>query len=208
MSELQNRAFLDQNGAAVHRFALDMANLGFAVFTEKLLAMLDSEVWQEFQDGLGAYHFLQGEYDYFLSQQGVTREYVMHGVADVRAKARLEEAMDERRTGTPDYRRRLTDVRTANPTRPGRPIVPFGFSLQEAKVLHEEGSVRVAKGRPPLGQSVRVFRNTGGLTTVSPSRRRPVVERLTRSAVRLPDEEFATLLNALAGEQQRRLSLG
>ena len=38
------------------------------------------------------------------------------------ATDKLEAAMDERRTGEPGYRRRITEVRFSNPQRPGRPI--------------------------------------------------------------------------------------
>lgn len=52
----------------------------------------------------------------------------MKGVQDIKAKARLEAAMDERRTGEDGYRRHILDARNANPQRPGRPIVPFGLN--------------------------------------------------------------------------------
>lgn len=196
--------FFDDHGRVVHRFAVEMANLGLAVVGQNLTAMLDSEAWMEFRDGLGAYRFLPGEFDYFLSQQGIDREYVMHGVADVTVKAKLEEYMDERRTGDPAYRRRLADARRENPARPGRPIVPFGYSASEARYLHEEGEIDTPRARLALGTAPRRYRVTNGESTVVPSRARPLVERLMRSAVRLPDDELAQLIDALQAEQSNR----
>lgn len=97
------QSFADLNGRQVHQFASQMSNLGFARMTDVLLSMLESGVWREFGDGQGDFRFLPGEYDYFLSQQGVDRKHVMRGVRDLDAKARLEAAMDERRTGEDGY---------------------------------------------------------------------------------------------------------
>lgn len=117
---------LDLHGKQVHAFATQVANLGFAKMADELLAMLDSGAWLEFKDGLGVYRFLPGEFDYFLSQQGVSREDVINGVRDLDVKARLDEHMNERRTGEDGYRRRVESVRRSNPSRPGRTIAPFG----------------------------------------------------------------------------------
>lgn len=116
--------FLDTHGRAVHPFSLDMANLGTARLGRELVAMLESGAWRTFKDGLGNYQFLPGEFDYFLSQQGVDRDHVMQGVRDVAMKARLEEAMDERRTGDEEYRRPLELARKVNPQRPDGPSGP------------------------------------------------------------------------------------
>jgi hypothetical protein len=196
--------FLDTHGRAVHRFALDMANLGTTRLADALTAMLESGSWREFKDGLGAYRFLPGEFDYFLSQQGVDRDQVMLGVRDVALKANLEAAMDERRTGTDEYRRRLEEVRKANPKRPGRPIVPYGYSEREAKVLVEEGRLPQTGHRPPLGPAARRFIVTGGKTSVAAAKQAPLVERLGRSAKRLSDEELEQLIATLRGELRQR----
>src|SRR5437879_6803374 len=95
--------FLDINGREVYSFASQVANLGFAHFTDLLIAMFKSGSWRKFQDGLGTYEFLPGEFDYFLTQQGVNRDDVMNGVRDIETKAQLEAAMDERRTGQQGY---------------------------------------------------------------------------------------------------------
>jgi len=198
--------FLDEHGRVVHRFALDMANIGLSVVADRLVSMVESEVWREFSDGLGQYRFLPGEFDYFLTQQGIERDHVMHGVTDVVVKAKLEEFMDERRTGDANYRRRVADVRRENPSRPGRPIMPFGYTTAEAKLLHEEGVVSSLRSRLALGTATRQFRSTDGATTVVPSRQRPLVERLARSADRLPDQELESLIRQLEEIWKRRRS--
>lgn len=199
-------SFADLNARQVRQFASQMANLGFARMTEALLSMLDSGIWREFTDGLGTYRFLPGEYDYFLTQQGVAREHVMKGVQDLDAKARLEAAMDERKTGEEGYRRRLAEAREQNPQRPGRPIEPFGVTESERKALVSE---RVAAGntrRPALGSRVRQFSATGGRTTQRPSEQAPVPRwmQLRNSAERLSDADLAELVDALKAEQRRR----
>lgn len=204
----ETREFTDINGRAVHAFANEMANLGFARMTEKLLGMLDSGTWRHFKDGLSTYEFLPGEFDYFLTQWGVQREHVMRGVQDIDAKAKLESHMDERRTGEEGYRRRLTEVREANPQRPGNPIVPFGYTHAEAKTLVKDGAHGVrGPQRPALGGRVRRYVNTGH-TTKSASDGLPAVERLRRSAVRLDDQDLAALVDALKEEQRRRRRSG
>jgi hypothetical protein len=172
--------------------------------TDLLLLMVGSSSWRRFSDGLGRYEFLPGEFDYFLSQQGVNREDVMKGVRDIAAKARLEQAMDERRTGEEDYRRRLADARAANPQRPGRPIAPFGLTKAEAKAqVNGEGST-APPHHPALGSSVRRYTNTGGQTTRKPSESLPPVERLRRAAFRLDDDDLSDLVETLKIELKRR----
>jgi hypothetical protein len=201
-----NRAqdFLDVNGREVHSFASRMANLGFAQLTDLLIAMFTSGSWRHFQDGLGTYQFLPGEFDYFLTQQGVSRDDVMNGVRDVETKAKLEAAMDERRTGEPGYRRRIAEIRTANPQRPGRPILPFGYPQSEANYLFSEGTLPKSGPRPPLGSAVRRWVRTGGVTTRAPSQQRTPLERARHLALRLNDDALAELVTALKQEQRRR----
>lgn len=198
-------SFADLNGRQVRQFASQMANLGFARMTEALLSMLDSGIWREFVDGLGTYRFLPGEYDYFLTQQGVARDHVMDGVRDIDAKARIEAAMDERKTGEEGYRRRLTEARDSNPQRPGRAIEPFGFSTSEAKALVEGTGRQPPEHRQALGEAVRRFTNTGGRTSIRPSREHvPRWMQLRNSAERLSDADLDELLTALKAERRRR----
>ncbi|MGL5827114.1 MAG: hypothetical protein ACRCYU_20205, partial [Nocardioides sp.] len=127
--------FTDRNADQVHDFALAMGNLGLSRMADLLVAMLESGAWREFRDGTGTYRFLPGEFDYFLTQQGVARDQLLHGIRDIHTKARIEEAMDERRTGETDYRRTIAEVRDRVPVRPGRPIEPFGYTKAESRHL-------------------------------------------------------------------------
>ncbi|HZD70367.1 MAG TPA: hypothetical protein VFA45_16150 [Actinomycetes bacterium] len=198
------QSLLDLNGRQVHAFASEMANVGYAKMADLLGAMLESGAWRSFQDGLGHYEFLDGEFDYFLTQQGVRREDVINGVRDIEAKARLEAHMDERKTGEGGYRRRITEVRATVPQRPGRPIEPFGVTKAEAKALLNGRAGSARPTRPALGTTVRRWTLTGGKTTRKPSDLLPQVERLRRSAVRLSDEDLEALLEGLKQEQRRR----
>jgi hypothetical protein len=195
--------FTDSAGQQVHSFALEMGNLGLSRVSDLLVSMFQSGLWRHFRDGTGEYNFLPGEFDYFLTQQGVTRDLVMHGVRDVKVKAELEEAMDERRTGESGYRRRLGEVRSALPERPGNPIEPFGYTKSEAKYASSADGRKVG-AREPLGRAPRQYRVTGGETTRRPNERAGTFERLQRSVMRLDDEELAQLATAVTQELTRR----
>lgn len=166
--------------------------------------MLQSGAWHNFKDGVGTYVFLPGEFDYFLSQWGVSREDVMNGVRDLDVKALLEQHMDERRTGEEGYRRRITEVRAVVPQRPGRPIEPFGYSKGEAKALVDGPADAVRNDRPALGRAVRRWTLTAGETTRRPVESLPRVEKLRRAAIRLDDDDLTDLIDSLKQEQRRR----
>jgi len=191
--------FTDLNADQVHAFALEMGNLGLARVKELITAMYDSGVWREFRDGSGVYAFLPGEFDYFLTQQGVTREQVLHGIQDVEAKAHLEDGMDERRTGEEGYRRSLEEARASVPERVGRPIEPFGYTGAEGRRITGR-----KVSREPLGRASRQFRITGGVTTKRPNELVDRTTRLTRAVLRLPDAELQRLLEAINYELQTR----
>jgi hypothetical protein len=193
---------MDENGEMVHRFTLTMSNLGLALAGHELVLMLDSNRWRRFSFGGVSYEFLPGEFDYFLSAQGVTREQVM-AVQDTEAKAHLDGAMDERRTGYEGYRRSIADVRAQVPARPGNPIVPYGLTQNEAKALAELDQVQVAR-RDSLGRAVRLYATTGGRTTRRDNEQRPRWERLLTSVKRLPDDELAKVIDALREEHRQR----
>lgn len=202
--------FLDLNGKQVHAFAQRMANIGYAELADLLRSMLDSGVWRRFTTGLGEHVFLPGEFDYFLTQQGVQRDDVMVGVRDMDMKAEIEAAMDERRTGEEGYRRRLAEVRQQIPVHPGRSIEPFGHTVAEVKSLVRSGVALRDTGqrvrhREALGAEVRRFTNTDGRTSVRPSRE-PVPRwmYLRNSAERLGSEDLDQLVEALRTEQRRR----
>lgn len=192
------RTTQDANGRAVHQFALEMDNLGLAKLADRILAMLKSGTWQSFKDGYGQHEFLPGEFDYFLTQQGITREQLLHGLRNIADKAELEKAMDERRTGDSTYRRSLPEVRANNPEQPNQPILPFGYSAREARFLDQDGAtLPKSKQRPALGTSVRRYTVTGGRTSKSAAQELPKVERLRRSAARLPPDELDQLIVSL-----------
>ena len=90
------------NGKRVNDFASEMAILGDRHMADLLVTMYRSEAWRGFHDDYGLYEFLSGEFDYFLTQQGVSRDDVMSGVRDISTKAMFEDGMDERRTGRKD----------------------------------------------------------------------------------------------------------
>jgi hypothetical protein len=207
VSETEN-GFLDLHGREVHSFSMEIANVGFQRMTDLIIAMLKSEAWRSFKDGLGSYSFLPGEFDYFLTQRGIRRDDVIK-IPDVTVKAGIEAAMDERRTGEEGYRRTLLQVRAENPQVPGRPIEPFGCTFAEAKVLVREGAAAGGnrgnrRHREALGARVRRFTNTDGETTKPPAEALPLAERLGRSAVRLDDDDLAALIDSLKQEQHRR----
>jgi hypothetical protein len=193
--------FTDVNASQVHAFALQMSNLGLSRVTDLLLSMFKSGAWREFTDGTGQHRFLPGEFDYFLTQQGVTRDHVMHGVRDVKIKAELEEAMDERRTGEAGYRRSLVEVRAAVPERPGSPIEPFGYTRSESRFVSD--GTRAAP-RAPLGRAPRTYRLSGGTTTKRPNEELGRSDRLRRTVLRLDDEQLAEMATLIAEEQKRR----
>ena len=149
---------------------------------------------------LATYRFLPGEFDYFLTQQGVTREQVLHGIQDVEAKAHLEDGMDERRTGEDGYRRPLEQARAMIPERPGRPIEPFGYTSAEGRRFTGRSS-----SREPLGRAPRQFRKTGGATTKRPNELIDRTERITRAVLRLPEPELRKLIEAIQNELNTRI---
>lgn len=196
--------FLDLHGREVHSFSMQMANVGFQRMADLIAAMLKSESWRSFKDGLGSYSFLPGEFDYFLTQRGIRREDVMK-IPDVTVKAAIEAAMDERRTAEQGYRRPVLQARAENPQVPGRPIEPFGLTKSEAKSLVNGRAVADRpEQRPALGRSVRRWGLTEGQTKKAPSETLPLVERLRRSAIRLGDDDLADLIDSLKQEQRRR----
>jgi hypothetical protein len=202
--QLENQ-FLDLHGREVHAFSMQMANVGFTRMADLLKSMLASESWRSYRDGLGKYAFLRGEFDYFLSQQGIPRADVMK-IPDVDLLSQVEAAMDERRTGENDYRRPVLQARAENPERPGQPIEPFGLTEKEAKVLVKHTATGGRGTRPALGRSVRRWGLTEGRTKKAPSEEAPLplVERLRRSAMRLGDDDLADLIDALKQERRRR----
>jgi hypothetical protein len=189
----------DRNGQLVHKFQLDMQNLGFQRMADEMVSMLRSGVWREWKDGLGNVHLLPGEYDYFLSMCGITRDDVMHGIRDMAIKARLEKAMDERRTGDAKYRRRYEEIK---PVLGRRNAKPFGYTKSEHQMMNGKDKRLIPVHRMALGSSVRRYAKTGDGR--QPSKKRSKVEQLEASIARLDDKEFVQLSEWLTEHRKQR----
>jgi hypothetical protein len=193
----REESLLDANGEVVHHFQLEMGNLGFARMEDRLAAMLDSNAWRRWQDGLGTAEFLASEFDYFLTAIGVERDLIVKGVANLDVKARLDEHMDETRVGT-DQRRSLEQILVEMPN---RRIEPFGWTRAEGKVLQRLGHGSGGERRP-LGSRVRQYRHTGN--GAFPTERVSRIERLLGQLTRLTDDELVALREGLRVERDRR----
>ena len=203
----------DDAGHKVSSFSLTMSNLGTSRAERTIIEMLESGSWQEFSHGWGTFRFLPGEFDYFLTSHGIDRDYVMATMRDMQVKARLEAAMDERRTGEEGYRRSLDDVRAGNPGIAGHRIEslngvielrepePFGYT-RGAKAALVEAGVLVDKThyREALGSAVRRYSRSGRKPVQYASR----LDMLARRGARLPDEDLTRLNDALLEEKKRR----
>lgn len=199
MTATSERSLFDRNGELVHRFQLEMGNLGIARMEEQLTAMLDSGTWRKWRDGLGQAVFLEDEFDYFLTAIGVSREHVVKGVASLDVKARLDEHMDETRTGSESRR----TIEQAREDMPNRPVEPFGLTESERKYLQTHGVLAEnTKRRPALGTRVRQYRHTG--TSRFSGEQVPRLERLVRQLPRLDDDELTRLAEEIKLERRRR----
>jgi hypothetical protein len=194
----RERRLADRNGQLVHAFSVEAGNLGLNRLAELIVSMLDSNAWLDWADGLGKVQLLPGEFDYFLSMCGVTRESVMHGVRDVAVKARLEQAMDERRVGEDGYRRRYDELKAVLGQH--RSTQPYGYTKTEAKTL--DGAFQKSPQRAALGAMVRRYVTTG--TTKAPSQQRSKVEQLQASIKRLSEDELQHLADWLTEYRQDR----
>jgi len=202
-SDISTGGIADDNGEAVQRFAMTMHNLGLSRAAEELVGMLKSDRWRKWSQGGLTFHFLPGEFDYFLSQQDIHREEVM-AIPDVDAKSVLEAAMDERRTGQEGYRRPIAVVRAELPELPGRPVAAYGYSRREAEASSQESGL-IAGHRPALGSGVRRYTNSGG--TVRTRDPGPRWKRLAGSVTRLPDSELELVKQSIDEELAHRRSI-
>jgi hypothetical protein len=77
--------------------------------------MLRSNDWRDYTDATGVYHFLTGEFDYFLALQAVDAKDVARFYLSVDERTELATAMDRSRAGDADYRRTLEELALAIP---------------------------------------------------------------------------------------------
>jgi hypothetical protein len=110
-----NPKSLKAHGTHVDQFARAVPNMGrLGDLTRATLEMLRSGDWRDYSDATGVYHFLPGEFDYFLALQTVDVRDVVRLYLTPEEKLELAEAMDRTRTGDEKYRRLLDDVKAAH----------------------------------------------------------------------------------------------
>jgi hypothetical protein len=106
---------LKAHGTHVDKFARAVPNMGqLGELTRATLEMLRSEDWRDYSDATGVYHFLPGEFDYFLALQTVDVRDVARLYLKPEEKAELAMAMDRARTGEEKYRRSLDEVKATH----------------------------------------------------------------------------------------------
>jgi hypothetical protein len=194
----------DMNGRTVSRWSTTMHNLGFAVFEDEMVKMLELGVWRDFHDALGHWRFLPGEFDYFLSSVNIERDHVLHGVRDLDVRARVQDSMDQRRTGEAGYRRTFEEVRASNPHPAAGSLQPYGYKLAERHMLEAAGVEVSAKQREPLGSAVREYVRSGRTTRPRPYA--SPLDQLKRRSLRLGDDDLNDLVEHVLAEQRRRAS--
>jgi hypothetical protein len=82
--------------------------------TRATIEMLRSGDWRDYSDATGVYHFLPGEFDYFLALQTVEMRDVARLYLTPEERVELATAMDRTRTGEAKYRRPFEAVTTAH----------------------------------------------------------------------------------------------
>jgi hypothetical protein len=107
---------LKTHGDHVDRFARAVPNMGrLGDLTRATMEMLQSNDWRDYTDATGAYHFLPGEFDYFLALQTVDARDVARFYVTPEERVALAAAMDRTRADEARYRRPLDAVATAHP---------------------------------------------------------------------------------------------
>jgi hypothetical protein len=111
-----NSRTLRTHGTHVDRFARAVPNLGrLGELTRAIIEMLRSQDWRDYSDATGAYHFEEGEFDYFLALQTVSARDVARLYITPEERTELALAMDRSRTNEEKYRRPIEVVITAHP---------------------------------------------------------------------------------------------
>ena len=108
--------------------------------------MLRSQDWRDYSDATGAYHFDEGEFDYFLSLQTVNARDVARLYLTPEERTELALAMDRSRTNEEKYRRPIEVVIAAHP-HAGQSLTTHWerFGWQETK--HPLGARAIARAR-------------------------------------------------------------
>jgi hypothetical protein len=107
---------LKTHGAHVDQFARAVPNFGrLGELTRAIVDMLRSKNWRDYSDATGAYHFLSGEFDYFLALQTVNARDVARLYLTPDERTEVATAMDRIRTGEARYRRSIEAVIAAHP---------------------------------------------------------------------------------------------
>jgi hypothetical protein len=161
-----NPKALRSHGEHVHRYARAVPNMGrIGDLTKATVELLHSEDWRDYSDATGAYHFLPGEFDYFLALQTVEARDVARFYLTVEERAELAMAMDRSRTAEAGYRRSRDEVALAHP--------------HAAKSLHDYWTrFGWEVARHPVGARALVRVKTG--LTVEEHARRERQKRLRR----------------------------
>ena len=144
-----NSKALRAHGSHVDQFARSVPNMGrLGDLTRAIMEMLRSGDWRDYSDATGAYHFLPGEFDYFLALQTVERRDIARLYLTPEERIELATAMDRTRTGEADYR---------------RPIEEVTASHQHAAQSLTRSWTQYAwsEGRYPLGSRALVISKTG-----------------------------------------------
>src|SRR5438093_9854088 len=106
-----NSKTLKTHGDHVLKFSRAVPNMGrLGDLTRATLDMLRSNDWRYYADATGAYHFLPGEFDYFLALQTVEARDVARFYLTPEERTNMAGAMDRTRNGEPRYRRALAEV--------------------------------------------------------------------------------------------------
>jgi hypothetical protein len=111
-----NTKALTAHGEHVNKFARAVPNMGrIGDLTRSTLEMLRSNDWRDYTDATGIYHFLPGEFDYFLALQTVDAKDVARFYLSPDERVEVAAAMDRSRSGEDTYRRQLPEIVAAHP---------------------------------------------------------------------------------------------
>jgi len=107
---------LSRHGERVNQYARAVPNMGrLGDLTRETLEILRSNDWRDYSDATGTYHFLPGEFDYFLALQTVEARDIARLYLTPDERQELATAMDRTRSEEPKYRRSFDEVVAAHP---------------------------------------------------------------------------------------------